>query len=84
MLHDLMYRRDEIVGRAGGVTYKEINKTTFRNMTMRLPSEELRKLFEGICEDIFRQVRILKFQILRAKQARDILLPRLMDGRISV
>lgn len=84
MLHDLMRRKEEIVGRAGGVTYKEINKTTFRNMTMLIPSEKARRPFEEFCQDVLRQVRTLKRQSERATQARDLLLTRLMDGRIEV
>jgi type I restriction enzyme S subunit len=83
MLHDLMRRKEEIVGRAGGATYKEINKTTFRNMTIFIPSEKARRPFEEFCHDLFRQVRTLKRQSERAIQARDLLLPRLMDGRIE-
>ena len=67
MLHDLMHRKDEIVGRAGGVTYKEINKTTFRNITMRIPSEQTRKSFEDFCGDVFRQIRTLQLEIVRAE-----------------
>jgi type I restriction enzyme, S subunit len=84
MLHDLMRRKEEIVGKAGGTTYKEINKTTFRNMTMLIPSNELLQEFEEFCVDIFEQVRALKRQSHTATTARDLLLPRLMDGRIPV
>jgi type I restriction enzyme, S subunit len=84
MLQDLLYRREEIISKAGGTTYKEINKTTFRNLKMIIPSERIRREFEEICSNIFAQVRALKKQSVNAEKARDILLPRLMDGRISV
>jgi type I restriction enzyme S subunit len=84
MLHDLMRRRDEIIAKAGGTTYKEINKTTFRNITMLVPPGKLLQEFEEFCVDIFGQVRALKRQSVAATAARDLLLPRLMDGRISV
>lgn len=84
MLHNLMWRREEIISKAGGATYKEINKTTFRNMTMVLAAEKLRREFETFCNDVFRQVRNLKRQTMKLEAARDLLLPRLMDGRISL
>jgi type I restriction enzyme S subunit len=84
ILHNLMHRKDEVVSRASGATYKEINKTTFRNMTMIVPAEGVRKDFEDICADIYAQVRCLKMQSEKAQSARELLLPRLMDGRIAV
>jgi type I restriction enzyme, S subunit len=53
-------------------------------MTMLIPSAELLREFEEFCVDAFEQVRTLKRQSNAAKAARDLLLPRLMDGRISV
>lgn len=84
MLHDLMRRKEEIVSRAGGATYKEINKTTFRNMMILFPLENARRPFEEFCQDVFLQVRTLKRQSEYATLARDLLLPRLMDGRLEV
>lgn len=84
MLFDLMRRKEEIVGKAGGTTYKEINKTTFRNLLMLMPPEQVRREFDDLCGQLIRQVRTLKRQMTRAANARDLLLPKLMDGRLSV
>ena len=84
ILHNLLERRDEIIGLAGGATFKEINKTTFRNIKIVIPNEQLRLQFEDFCSPIYRQVRALKREALTAEKARDLLLPRLMDGRISL
>ena len=84
LLHNLMGRKEEILSRAGGTTYKEINKTTFRNMSLVIPLNYLLKLFDSFAYDVVKQVRIVKKQGAALKQARDLLLPRLMNGEIAV
>ena len=84
LLHNLMGRKEEILLRAGGTTYKEINKTTFRNMSLVIPPDHLLKQFDSFAYDVVKQVRILKKQDAALKQARDLLLPRLMNGEIKV
>ena len=84
LLHNLMNRKQEILARAGGTTYKEINKTTFRNMSIMIPPMLLLEQFEAFAYDVIKQVRILKKQENRLKQARDLLLPKLMNGEIAV
>ncbi len=84
LLHNLMGRKEEILLRAGGATYKEINKTTFRNMSLVIPPDHLLKQFDSFAYDVVKQVRILKKQEAASKQARDLLLPRLMNGEIAL
>jgi type I restriction enzyme S subunit len=84
LLHNLMRRVEEIKGLAGGTTFKEINKTTFRAMDIVLPEEGVRNEFEEFAYDIIRQVRIIKKQTKKLEEARDLLLPRLMNGDIAV
>jgi type I restriction enzyme S subunit len=84
MLFDLMNRREEIIGKAGGATYKEINKSTFRNMTMLIPTYDLRREFDEFAGSALQQVRTLKRQLEASRKARDLLLPRFMNGRIEV
>lgn len=84
LLHNLMSRKEELLARAGGTTYKEINKTTFRNMSIVIPPILLLEQFEAFAYDIIKQVRALKKQEAKLKQARDLLLPHLMNGEIAV
>jgi type I restriction enzyme S subunit len=84
MLFNLMNRNEEIILRAGGTTYKEINKSTFRNMDMLMPSKSLLIEFENYVYAFIKQSRSLKKQIKALTQARDILLPHLMNGEIAV
>jgi type I restriction enzyme S subunit len=83
ILLELRSRKDEIVGRAGGTTFKEINKTTFRGMPILVPHESLVEQFGIYFDDILDQVKCLKKQIKNLEQARDILLPMLLNGDIA-
>jgi type I restriction enzyme, S subunit len=84
VLFNLMSRKDEIEARAGGTTFKEINKTTFRNMRIILPSFELASRFDALASPMISQIRVLKKQNKSLTRARDLLLPRLMSGEITV
>lgn len=84
LLHNLMQRVNEIIGLAGGTTYKEINKTTFRAMSVILPEDKLLKTFDELAYTCLKQCRILMKQNQKLAEARDLLLPRLMSGEIEV
>ena len=84
ILHNLISRKDEIIGLAGGTTYKEINKTTFRGMEIIMPSETLLREFQDFAYTGLHQVRLLMKEIRNLISARDLLLPKLMRGEIAV
>jgi type I restriction enzyme, S subunit len=84
MLHNLMWRVEEIRSNAGGTTYKEISKGRFRQMSIMVPARHVAELFEESAGQLLRQVRVLKKQQVKLVQARDLLLPRLMNGEIAV
>jgi type I restriction enzyme S subunit len=84
LLHNLMSRKEEIIGKASGTTYKEINKSTFRDIGIVIPSKALLDRFREFAEDTVQQTRVLKKQTEKLKLARDLLLPRLMRGEIAV
>lgn len=83
-LHNLMCRVEEIRSHAGGSTYQEINKTRFRNLDIVIPSKILLQQFQEQSYKILQQVRLLNKQVAKLSQARDLLLPRLMNGEIAV
>lgn len=68
----------------GGSTYQEISKSRFRTMQIILPAKQLLQEFEEKAYYILCQVRILLKQISKLSDARDLLLPRLMNGEIAV
>ena len=83
LLFNLMNRVAEIRGNAKGTTYPEISKGRFRGMDIVIPEATLLQEFSNTVSDIIRQVRLLKHSTLRLSQARDLLLPRLMNGEIA-
>lgn len=84
LLFNLMSRVDEIRSNAKGSTYPGISKGRFREMDVVIPVETLTAEFSGVVDNIVQQVRSLKRMTLQLTHARDLLLPRLMNGEISV
>jgi type I restriction enzyme, S subunit len=85
ILFDLKSRKDEIIGNANGSTFLEISKSKFRQMKIRVPKNELVLMeFESEFDIIFNFIENLLKQNAHLRQARDILLPKLMSGEIAV
>jgi type I restriction enzyme S subunit len=85
MLFDLKNRKEEIIGNANGSTFLEISKGKFRQMKIKLPKEEKVLIdFEQEVEVIFNFIENLLKQNTKLREARDILLPKLMNGQIEV
>ena len=84
LLLNLMHRVEEIRSHAGGSTYREISKSKFRALNVVLPDSRLLRDFEELIMALYAQVRTLHTMNRQLAQARDILLPRLMNGEISV
>lgn len=84
LLYNLMSRVNEIRGNAKGTTYPEISKGRFREMSIVLPKKPLVIEFARITGDIVQQIRCLKRSIKYLESARDLLLPRLMNGEVII
>ena len=84
LLFNLMSRVAEIRSNAKGTTYPEISKGRFRQMDIVIPTKILLVDFAKIVCDIMQQMRYLKHSTFKLTQARDLFLPRLMNGEISV
>lgn len=84
MLHNLMMRKDEIVANANGSTFLEISKGRFRKMHMLIPTHELLCSFQKQAQKCFDTVLVLEKQIRLLTTQRDLLLPRLMSGKLSI
>ena len=84
LLHNLIYRVEEVRSHAGGATYKEINKGRFKALPIVLPEGMLLREFEEQASTLHEQVRNLHKSIQKLAEARDLLLPRLMNGEIAV
>ncbi len=71
-------------GLGGGATMANVNKGKFESLSCIIPREALLISFDEFCRPVFDMVLSLKKQSRDAVRARDLLLPRLMDGRLSV
>lgn len=69
---------------ASGATFKEISRGVFKTIELIIPPEKIVKCFEKTVMPISEQILILQRQIQNLRQTRDLLLPRLMSGRLEV
>ena len=61
-----------------------LNRDVAHKTRLLMPDSTLKTLFEKFATPIYKQIFLLKKQNQKLKQARDILLPKLMNGEIEV
>lgn len=69
---------------SSGATMLNVNKGKFENIVVLEPSKEVLDNFMNICKSIFNNILNLQYQNETLKEARDILIPRLISGEIEV
>lgn len=69
---------------SSGSTTKNVNKTTFSNLKLLLPSVEVLEKYHKLCEPIFDYILLIQKQNEKLIRTRDTLLPKLMLGEIRV
>ena len=74
----------QISGHITGVAQPKITQANLNRIPVKIPTKRLAESFQLFASSIFDQVFLLKRQMEIAGKARDLLLPRLMDGRIAV
>ena len=84
LLYNLMNRVDEIRAKASGSTFLEISKKNFRGLRIVLPTDSVLDAFTKLIFPMVRQMETLTKYIATLQEARDRLLPKLMDGEIEV
>ncbi|MBT53528.1 MAG: restriction endonuclease subunit S [Mameliella sp.] len=67
-----------------GAAQNNVSQTVIRALEIVIPAEKIIDEFNVVVETNFLQRKNLQFQNTKLTAARDLLLPRLMDGRISV
>ncbi|RKY85018.1 hypothetical protein DRQ11_10630 [candidate division KSB1 bacterium] len=79
---------DEFVGylanNARGAAYPAVTAKDFEEALITVPQDSLLEQFNAIMESIQEQIYVLHLQARRLAKARDLLLPRLMNGEIAV
>jgi len=68
----------------GGATMPNVNKSKFSTLDYFLPTKSLLEMFESYAQSNFEQMAQLIEMNKKLKEARDILLPRLMNGELAV
>ncbi len=76
--------RPRLLAIGGGATMPNVNKAKFENMDLVLPSNNLLEMFQSFSEPVFEQVKTLLLENYKLVQARDLLLPKLMSGELTV
>lgn len=69
---------------SNGATMTNVNKTKFSSIKVLYPVEDLVKRYNEFCKPIFDKILALSKSIIKAEQARDRLLPKLMSGEFEV
>ena len=84
--YTLLYLRDyhyDSLGNTSGIS-KAVNSTIIKNMPFLMPSKDVLNDFSDKVAPIFNNIKILSSQIRLLTEARDRLLPKLMNGEIAV
>lgn len=69
---------------ASGATFKEISRGVFKTIKFLHPPDELIRRFEAIVAPISEQILVLQRQIQNLRRTRDLLLPRLLSGQVTL
>ena len=84
----LLITTDEFVGHlvnhATGASYPAVRPDDFERASALLPPRRILRLFHQLTEPMFRLISTLEQEVEPLAQARDLLLPRLMNGEMSV
>jgi len=75
---------DAIKARASGATFPEISKSSFRPMPVVVPPEPVVCGFKHVAEPLFDLLAAAERESLRLATLRDYLLPRLLNGSVTV
>lgn len=84
LLYTFKARKEEIIANANGSTFLEISKGRFRKLKILMPIDDLLDSFEKKTRIIFDEIMQLEQQSENLTRQRDLLLPRLMSGKLEV
>ena len=74
----------ELENLAHGVAQLNLSPVILGQRSLLKPSSSLLRSFEQIADPILWQITMLNLKIVQLRQARDVLLPRLMSGEVAV
>jgi type I restriction enzyme, S subunit len=76
--------KGQIKSRAGGAAQPNANAKVLGGVELLLPSDHLQKRFQAFAEPLFDLMETFQVQNSKLAAARDLLLPRLISGELSV
>jgi type I restriction enzyme S subunit len=76
--------KERIVGVASGATYKEINRSEFREFPILVPPPVVNRQFVNLMSPLCGQVEILQAKNINLRLTRDLLLPKLISGELDI
>lgn len=76
--------RAYLIGLSQGAAQTNISQRTLNAVEILWPSRTVRETFFDSVEKMYEQIKLLSVANERLIKARDLLLPRLMDGRVEV
>ncbi len=74
--------KEDLIG--GGSIYASTSKKELEKLEILQPTDDLVQTFEQFSVPIDDQIRVLTLKTVQLIKSRDLLLPRLMDGRLEV
>jgi type I restriction enzyme, S subunit len=84
VLHWITANMQEIVGRAGGTTFAEISKRSFRPIPALVPTETVVRCYDAVTGPIHLRMGESVRESVALSSIRDALLPRLLSGEIRL
>lgn len=75
---------DEIKGIAGGTTFAEISKKTFKSISIVIPNTEVVNIFSGTTKSYLNKMTLNAVERAALEQLRDTLLPKLISGELRL
>ena len=84
ILQSILKALDEFSNLTTGSTTKHIQRGKLKEVFVNVPDNATMRKYESISEPMREQILTLKKQIILLKEARDRLLPKLMNGEIEV
>ena len=84
LFYTIMFNRKYFLSVATGATVPSLRYNNFAKMKIIVPSEELYRKFEQVVSKLFNEIDNLQHQNTLLARQRDLLLPRLMSGKLEV
>ena len=77
-------KKNHLISLSMGAAQNNINQQMIKDLSILVPSELIMIQFTEIIQPVFNKILNLQLQNIKLKQARDLLLPKLLNGEIKV